>query len=162
MISTTPKADLGRIKAQMQDLRGLIAQVDNSLGEEMELNELRVKLIDHLNAEIQTLHQATDVLENTVHTLEAQLAERDALIAELQAPPPPPSLPQELAEEDGAPQFEESEPKEEEEDPVPTVYIHTDGEETVDVGLDTPAKNTRSKKRKSMTARQYFALYKRS
>jgi hypothetical protein len=163
LIPTTPKADLGRSRAHMQDLSCLLAEAENELNMEMEQNDERRVIIDQLNEEIQTLHQATDVLENTVHNLEAQLAERDAQIAALQAPPPPPPPPQVIVEEDGPPPLLESdhEDEEEEEDPEPTIYIHSDGEEIAYADLDAPAKNTRAKKRRVGVAREYFARFKR-
>jgi hypothetical protein len=70
LIPMTPKAEMNRSRAQMQDLSCLLAAMENELDMEMEQNDHRRVVIDQLTEEVQTLHQATDVLETTVHNLE--------------------------------------------------------------------------------------------
>jgi hypothetical protein len=162
VVSTMTKFDLSRSRAQMQDLTCLLADMENGLNMEMEQNDQEMVVIEKLNGEIQTLHQATEVLENAVHNLEAQLAERDAQIATLQAPPPPPPSPQEIDEGGGPPPPVESEheDEEEDEDPEPRIYIDSDGEEIAYADLDAPAMNTRAKKRRVGDARKFVGRFK--
>jgi hypothetical protein len=90
--STINRTELARVFLQLQDLEFHIAIMGNKMTMEMQERDHATIVIDQLQGEIQTLHTATEILEDTVTDLEAQVADRDAQIAALQAQINPPPL----------------------------------------------------------------------
>jgi hypothetical protein len=75
------RADLPMHTLHMQDMGTHIMDVENMLQEEIAVNAQSNVVINQQNEELLTAHDAVDVLEGTVIDLEAQLAQKDALIA---------------------------------------------------------------------------------
>lgn len=138
---------------QKDDLEAHLVNMEKLLEDEMKTTHELRKEARNLRASEEKLKSEVNELKTGIMELTFELgdqdykiAAQDAQIAALkrQIPPPPP---------------QEAEDEVEEEPELRVVYT-SDGEEIPVEKLDAPAMNTRTKKRKTMAAREFVKLFK--
>ena len=169
VVTTGTRLNLPTLEKHMEDMECYTFDLEKRVKIEMTLRDQAKAVINTQTQELQAAHTLVEHMGEQINELQQQNLEKDELIAALQAqlnPPPPPPADDDDDDSDdddeggdddagnGAAEPQVPIEDEEEEDPEEVIHFVSSDEE------DTPAMNTRGKKRKCMNSRSYLKLFK--
>ena len=169
VVTTGTRRNLPTLEKHMEDMECYTFDLEKRVNIEMTLRDQAKAVINTQTQELQAAHTLVEHMGEQINELQQQNLEKDELIAALQAqlnpPPPPPAADDDDDSDDddeggdddagnGAAEPQVPIEDEEEEDPEEVIHFVSSDEE------DTPAMNTRGKKRKCMNSRSYLKLFK--
>ena len=156
------RLNIPTLEKHMEDLEYYAFDMEKRVHIEMTLRDQAKAVIETQTQELQALHTLTGHMEENIHNLQQQNMEKDNLIAALQAqlnPPPPPA-----ADDDGDDDDDDEGGDDNAGNGAAHAHVPEEEEEVIqDISSDeedTPAMNTRQKKRKCTNSREYFKRFK--
>ena len=183
MVTVGDRSNISLLKKHMEDMEFYAEELEYRRHMEMTVGDQAKAVLHAQSQEIDMLHSLKGHMEQDIHSLQVENLEKDnqiaalqAQLAQLQPPPPPPAEDDDDDDEsddddddesdddgdddedddddagDGAAEAEEE--PEVEEDPEEVIHHISSDEE------DTPAMNTRGRKRKCSDSRAYFKRFK--